>query len=209
VFLHTPKTGGVSTTDAIKHALPEKLQVFPRYVIDDPVGAEIEIVIGHLTFGCHRDINASAKFRYLTQLRHPINRLFSHWAYLQRQGRMDMGLMELLESDRVLVDNLQVRQIAGMVHSEPDVSTDRVTEADLRQAKYNLSQHFDWVGLLERYNVSIARLSVHLGVDLPVYRHNIWTHRREIGEDEWAVMAERNKWDLALYDWVVEKYYRG
>jgi hypothetical protein len=211
IFIHPPKVGGVSTTDAIKDTIPEKLQVFPRYVIDEDVKPETEIAIGHLRFGCHHAIHNLEDFeiRYLTQLRNPVDRVFSHWAYLQRQGRMDMGLFEFMESSRVIAENLQVRQLAGMPHSEPVNTAVPVAGKDLRQAKYNLAQHFDWVGVLDHYPASIARLSLLLGVDLPIYRHNVWTHKREIEADERAAIEEGNRYDTELYQWVLEKYYPG
>lgn len=210
VFIHPPKAGGVSTTDALKEALPGRVQIFPRYFIDREIGDETDIAIGHLSFGCHKTIRrVENRFnvRYLTQLRDPVDRAWSHWNYLVRQGRMEFTLIELLGSDRAIADNLMTRQLSGMAHSEP-VSTDlKVTDDDLRQAKYNIAQHFDWIGVLDYYRASMARLSLLLEVDLPVYRHNTWAHRHPPTEEERAALEANNQFDIELYRWVKSVYY--
>lgn len=204
--------GGVSTTDALIEALPGKVQVFPRYWLDQEISPDTEIAIGHLAFGCHRvirDYEDRFQIRYLVQLRNPIDRAWSHYNYLVRQDRMELSLFGLLDSTRAIADNLMVRQLSGMPHSEPASTFEQVTEEDLRQAKYNLAQHFDWIGVLDHYPESIARLSTLLGVGLTVYRHNVWTHRRPPDDDEREILEANNQFDLQLYEWVLEKYYPG
>jgi len=199
----------MSITNALKAALGGSgVQIFPNFKIDKPVAPETRVVMGHLTFGCHRDIIPPQEgVRYLAMFREPVERLYSHWAYLHRQGRMKMPLSDLLGSDRAVVDNLQVRMLTGKKWLEWEQIKERVNEDDLRQAKYNIAQHFDWVGVMDYVDASLARLSLYLGVDLPVLHDNKWQMRVPIPAELAERARELNQYDAQLYEWVRDSYY--
>jgi len=207
IYLHIPKTGGMGMTDALKKAYPGGVQVFPNFVIDAEIKLETRIVLGHLQFGCHKDIfPIGLRWRYLTMLRDPTERFFSHWAYLKRQGRMELDLIELLQSRKAIADNMQVRMLVGKPWAEWSPVGQPVTEKDFKQATYNLAQYFDWVGVLEQHGRSVDHLSEILGADLEKINTNRWTHRRELTVRERAAIEKRHRWDRYLYNWARGAY---
>ncbi|KPJ88506.1 MAG: hypothetical protein AMJ53_16695 [Gammaproteobacteria bacterium SG8_11] len=209
IYLHLPKCGGMSVTDALKAGLGEdRVQIFPNFAIDTEVKLKTRVVIGHLKFGCHKDVFPPVEdIRYLTMVREPVERLYSHWAYLQRQGRMELPIADFLESKRAIVDNLQVRMLTGRDWLEWAEIGEPITEKDLRQAKYNIAQHFDWVGVMDHFGASIARLSLYLKADLPALHHNKWNMREPIPPELAERARELNEYDAQLYQWVKETYY--
>lgn len=207
IFLHIPKTGGVGNTDMLKLAFPGGVQVFPNFAIDQEIAKETKIIMGHLKFGCHRDLSPGGlRWRYLAMVRDPVDRVFSHWAYLQRQGRMKLDFVQLMRSRKAIADNLMVRMLVGKPWLEWESDNPPVTEADFRLAKYHLAQYFDWVGVLERHEKSIARLGEYLGVPLKRINTNGWTHGREMTEEERQIATERHIWDMYLYRWIRDAY---
>lgn len=207
IYLHIPKTGGMGTTDALKVAYPNGVQIFPHFVIDATIKPETEVIMGHLQFGCHEDIfPVDLRWRYLTMLRDPAERFFSHWAYLRHQGKMDYSLLELLGAGKAISDNIQIRMLVGKPWAEWASAERPITEEDFRQAKYNLSQHFDWVGILEHHSRSIDHLSELLGVDIPKLHTNRRLRGQALTASERAEIEKRNKWDRYLYNWARMAY---
>lgn len=124
IFLHLPKTAGTTLNRiARRHYAPEAVHALgPR--AQDEIAAfqalgkrereRVRFLTGHMAFGLHEDLPAPS--RYITLLRHPVERVISFFYYIRHMGQHylhdlvvrehDMDLEAYLDSElSVMVDN--------------------------------------------------------------------------------------------------------
>ncbi|MFZ0976818.1 MAG: sulfotransferase family 2 domain-containing protein, partial [Solirubrobacteraceae bacterium] len=103
IFLHIPRTGGTTLTRiARRHFRPDQI-----YVIDSTEPARsaaalsslpsfahdrVSLIAGHASFGVHRHVGGG---RYFTLIRHPVDRVFSHYRYAQQRFEHPMHELAL------------------------------------------------------------------------------------------------------------------
>lgn len=179
LFMHIPKTAGVSLVSAMAGApdpralwlydddrsgIAEKLARFSPRAFDD-----LRIVGGHFHHGIDRAIGRPT--RYFTLLREPqsfLKSFFFYCKYVRRHAHLqDIDIYEALDA-RVepYLDNAFTRHFAR-------VPCDRaVVASDLVSALRIMEQDFSFVGFVERMDESVARLSQLLGITIPVRADN-------------------------------------
>ncbi len=179
LFMHIPKTAGVSLTAAIdslpdpralwlyddEHSsIADKLTRLSPHAFDD-----LRIVGGHFTHGIESAIARST--RYVTVLREPssfLKSFFFYCKYVRRHDCLqDIDIYEALEA-RVdpYLDNAFTRHFAR-------VPGDRaVVAGDLVVALRVMERDFDFVGFVEHMDESVARISQLLGTAIPVRAEN-------------------------------------
>src|SRR6187401_2983616 len=142
LFQHIPKTAGTSLRHALEvlYPAPERMYLYDRHDLDRAVDphrfaelpleerAALRLVMGHFAFGIHDAVPGSS--RYVTMLRHPVDRvasLYFHFKLLAepRPGsrgaqeretiqREDLSLEDWVFGGKQLqADNGMVRMIAG------------------------------------------------------------------------------------------------
>lgn len=184
---------------------------------------KVDIVFSsHPGFAIKHLFDPSHKARAVTMFRHPIDRLVSKFYYLQvadweKTYRPDWKDMDVLDwakghnSD----NNHMVAKLAGKVQGM------EVTETDLNVAKATLRQRF-FVGLMEEMEESIRRFDALMGIDddtvmnrkhqgcTKLYfgerQNKINSNRHpelEKGSPAWEFLAEKNKFDVELYEYAL------
>lgn len=246
IHLHIPKTGGTSLNSMMQHGFrnDEVLDIsididefycglgiatyehcqerLASYSRDDL--ARIRYATGHLPMGLHSVFDRPAK--YFTVIRHPVDRVISHFYYLIQENRpflKDGRLLtfeEYVESARdIYLRDYQVRLVSGC----PELDVERrehglqtpgasVERRHLDAAKRNIEKHFLAAAPLERmieltlltrgiYGWPLRRL-------LTEYKGR--TRRRPLIRDVSPhlikIMEECNSYDLELYEWVQKRF---
>ena len=188
VFLHIPKTGGVTLRGALRHKYPGRVITLhsprdPARVAELPTADQCaaRVLTGHLPYGVDRYMPQACD--YITMLREPVARVVStyhhvldhpqHWFHDQAVNN-DMALEDFVEAVAGPADNLQTRLLSGRVEGELVARTTgpvKVTALGamaLDEAKANLNR-FAVVGLTERFDESFILVRRALGWRLPMY----------------------------------------
>ena len=175
---------------------------------------DLSAVLGHFPFGIHKQLSRS--FRYITMLRHPVERVLSlyHFAklveakYGHHEGfRMasDTTLEEFVESPPFReVDNGQTRRISGLSAELGDC-----TKATLEHAKKNLREYFPVVGITERFDETLIllRRAFSWRKDLFYYPKNTNPNRvnvETLNKKTIDTILARNKFDTELYQFAAQ-----
>lgn len=219
VFLHLPKTAGTTLNRIIQRQFPAERQHFVR-ASHDPAQRDafaalpqayrhsIRLLRGHQAFGLHEGMAPGA--RYVTFLRDPVARVISHYHYVKPGqlpqfadvARKKMSLADYAASTITAeVENGQTRWIAGVWSDRP------LVEADYQQAVRNIDEHFDAVGITERFDESLVQIAARYGwVRLAYRKANVAAPRPPESEEAVAIIRQRNALDLRLYDYAVQRH---
>ena len=179
LFMHVPKTAGTSLNAAIT-AQPALATHWLYHRGPFPIAAQVaaisprafhdlDLVGGHFVYGLHERVDRPC--RYVAVLREPLAFLRSYFFYRKDVQRFppfrDLDIFAAMERrlDHYL-DNCFTRCFAGLSPECP------VDDKVLAEAKANMERHFAFVGLVERMEESVARLSALFGMTLNVGREN-------------------------------------
>lgn len=213
IFLHIPKNGGMTLHKILeKNYLPESIftiQVIDHIKLntDDFINLPLEerkkikVLKGHMLYGLHRYFNAPSQ--YITFLRKPEDRLYSFYHYVKKRPHHrlytsifgnNMSFEEfVINIDPGDTHNAQIRFISGLKNSSE--------EEMLKLAKENIDNHFIFVGLLEKYNLSLVLLKKSLNLYNIYYKTvNKGSYKtKKINEETLKIIREKNKGDYELY----------
>jgi hypothetical protein len=228
IFLHIPKTGGMTLYEIIKDNIPED-ETFTIPANGEDLFKELSpeereryrCIMGHAMFGIHEYI--SRPFYYLTFIRNPADRLRSQYYHALgasgggisrtiREG--GMSFEDFVRSDMNVLYNYQTRMIAGKaaIKSLHKKYKGRFRDKIVRftapellvKAKRNINVFFRVVGVVERYDESLIVLSKKIGLKNIFYRKvNVTKSKpeaRQISEDIRDIILEKNKLDMKLYE---------
>ncbi|MCU0445449.1 MAG: sulfotransferase family 2 domain-containing protein [Microscillaceae bacterium] len=221
IFLHIPKTGGMSLYNVLGNQF-KKREIFTIPIInkrpahykflDLPQAEkeEIRLLRGHMPFGYHQYFNSPS--RYITVLREPVKRVISHYYYVL--SRPNHYLYEVVTSRNMTVeeyvvsdithelDNGQTRSISGIPPEE------KCTEEALQMAIKNLDEHFLLASVLDYFDETLIMLKEELGWGYPVYYNENINKKKPtapVSNEIKKQIAERNKYDIQLYNYVKQK----
>jgi hypothetical protein len=227
VFLHIPKTGGKT----LEHVLRRQYGSEALYRVkgdydaavsrlkrlDGATRSGLRVIHGHMPFGIHEELEEPAV--YTAMLRHPVDRVISHYHYAQRKeghylreaARSEPSLKRYVETGAggrtVELDNGQTRALSGERPSEIELGG--CTPELLEAAKSNLAKHFGAVGVVERFDESLVVMREAFGWRAPIYvRQNTSGRRRGRGDLDAATrraIEKRNELDLELYGYATER----
>jgi hypothetical protein len=214
-FMHIGKTAGTSVQHALFKVMNRSAifhESLPNF--DAASTAELadsDLVIGHFMYQHVRKLR-SDRF-LLTFLRDPVERVISNYHFLRSGSPVSnyseraietakvLTLREFLICDdpgvRMVTQNFQAKALAYDIRPEYQVAI-----SDLRRdAERNLST-FDFVGIVEHFNESMAVLSQMLGTDLAIKRLNANTARSSApraSSAEIELIRRLNEVDIVLY----------
>lgn len=221
IFVHIPKAAGSSLQDIIvRHYQgcrgfrftgdPERMAAFAALTQEERDG--FDLLQGHVHFGLHTLLSRPAT--YITMLRDPVDRVVSHYHfvaanashYLHPQiGGLSLHEYAVTRASHEL-DNDQVRWLCAADHF--DVPVGRVSRAMVEEAKWNLANAFEVVGLMERFDESLSCLAAAFGwrnVAAPT-RKNANRHRPALQEVPQATLdsiRRINRYDVELYEFAL------
>lgn len=225
IFLHIPKTAGTNL-DAIVSVMSHNGETFhyqrlpvprvagksPNLITKDWVGGlkqlndnphlldnlpHVFFLTGHFPYGLHQHFIKPSK--YITLLRHPLEREFSAANFDYQRGYIEANQFEayLLEH---MIDNPQVRMIAGKEHM-----TGLCSEKTLEKAKENIDRDFLLAAPCEDLDCFIQVLSSIQGFGNLAYAPMQITQEKvmqQLTPSLADALTKKHEWDLQLYQWV-------
>ena len=219
IFLHIPKNGG-STLQHIIDAQYPKHQIFQIGENEREKRIEefkrkhkhlkrfIKVVKGgHFSFGLHKYFSKPENVKYFAMLRNPIYRTLSYYHFVSRTPKHylykkfkdeDLTLENFLNREDLYqeVNNGQTKLLCGL---------DQLNDCsfqDFKNAKYNLENHFFFVGVMEYYLETLFFLKMELNWDKPIrYRVLNINKQKDYNIDKSLEdrIKELNKFDLDIY----------
>lgn len=233
IFLHIPKCGGNSFLDflrprvapGVEFDVSQRLNYAQRLrelqALSHEQRAVLRFVYGHLPWGVHRWLPQPAV--YVTLLRHPVDRLVSHHAFVLQNHRHPLhaivraGRLSLVDYVRSglsgELENGQTRLLCGRPELDSLRGHGPVTREHFEEAREHLLGEQTHFGLVELYDASQALIARALGWPAPVAasRKNA-TRRRprldSISKREWQAIIARNEFDMELYETAVREFSR-
>ncbi len=225
IFLHVPKTGGMSMRQLVRRNYPLDARYEVRMVdgnyaasvqeiadLPDAGKRSVQIIFGHTVYGVHRFLPRPAS--YVTMLRKPTSLAVSAYHFIRRREAnwLHDQVRELSVEEFILGpvarkgDNIQTRILAGEFSwDEP------CTEETLERAKRNVAEHFVAVGLTERFDESVLLWADRFGWSKVYYeRKNVTPTQAKspVSPELLSFIEEHNRFDSELYRFVAERFER-
>ena len=199
LFLHVPKTGGVTLA-----YLLEKHFSYEETCGESPL---------LIAYGFHHTLyemqDRSADYKLITFLRDPIERVLSEHRYCMEkwQGRKEVLEGHFLPPDQDPIysaSNITCKILSGLDPNDPQISVEEHLEA----AKFNLATRFFFVGITEKFTDSIERLFAALkwppNDELPMF--NATRDQNFYSEEIIELIAAQNWADIKLYQFALSLY---
>lgn len=198
IHLHIPKTAGTSLLMLFREwygidNVVNSTNEFPLFVAKQN---KTNVISGHFPYTENFEY-----YKWVTFVRHPIDRLKSFYFYTQTRGKKnkrnhwwniikDMTLDEWLESD--VSKNLMTKQFAGLT------ALDELTTEDVDRAYRNVSK-FHFIGLQENFNTDVRKLAFMLGKNVKTTPHMLPSKNDGLYDPS---ETYGNTHDVVLYDYI-------
>ena len=213
IFQHIPKTAGNTLLSVAANRFPgdksficgkdgvlNDFLSLPRNRLDS-----LGFLCGHVDYGIHEHIGRPCV--YFAFLREPVDRVMSHYYFIRnslrhryREQANAMGLPEFIESGlRPRMNNCMVRMISGI-----DAAYGECGEEMLDSALENLSRHYVFLGIIERFDESLAAISNLFGWPPADYQNRVVSVNRpavsQAPAEDVRVIRKYNELDIRLYE---------
>lgn len=216
VFVHIPKTGGMTFYSMIReiykpaelHKINPAAESVERYKsLSQAIKDKLKVIYGHMDYGL-RDLLPPGS-SYITLMRHPVERVISHYHYVRRTENDPLRELALRSSlyDWVArcnleeMDNGQTRRLSGMAGG---MKFGECSREVLAQAKTNVAKDFALVGMTERYDEAYVLMSKMFGWPIKNYSSvNVAKWKPEMSEipaRTLRLIEKFNALDIELYD---------
>ena len=154
-----------------------------------------KFINGHFPYGAHNYLNK--KYKYITLIRHPIEREISSVNFDYQQGYITNKQEAIKTLVEVMIDNPQTRLIAGEKYMS-GACNNQILEI----AKKNLTTDFFLVGVTEDTNTFIQALISILGNQpVAIGRSQVTQHKiiTNLSKNIHSALLHKHKYDLELY----------
>lgn len=217
IFVHVPKCGGTSLSQMLRAKYP-----FTHYVIRDEESSRVfdagsrgrwmEFKMHMLAYYAEREFNFikghvpvsreiidrySGRYKFITVLRHPVDRIISMYYFDARCNKLPFS--EFLKSERGRIESRILSHFFGELSWE-----DLCDGAAAPQRAIDNLKRFSVVGVLENPQELSKQCRDALGFDVPLPRRNVGENRKSVGkeisdsdrEDVYKACAE----DILIYE---------
>lgn len=222
VFIHVPKTGGMTFYSMIReiykpaelHKINPAAESVEKYRNLSPAMKDrLKVIYGHMDYGL-RDLLPPGS-SYITLMRHPVERVISHYHYVRRTENDPLRELALRSSlyDWVArcnleeMDNGQTRRLSGMAQGAGfgECSTEM-----LIQARSNIARNFALTGITGRYDETYLLMSKMFGWPIKNYPSINVAKRKpektEIPAKTLRMIEKFNALDMELYDYALRLF---
>jgi hypothetical protein len=219
IYIHLPKAGGSTLQEVIVRQYAggrsfrftgDSARYAEFLALRPEARREFDLLLGHVQFGLHHHLPDPAT--YITMLRDPVERVISHYHFVRARPehylheslrRRKFSLREWAAEAPLVIDNYQLRWLISTPVAR--IPPRGVTRSTLEEAKWNLEHGFEVIGLLERFDESLACLGNAFGWQNleALERRNVNAVRppmEEIDPEAIAVIRDLNRFDLELYE---------
>lgn len=232
LFLHIPKTAGSTLRSILQLQYKNRHAIFLKGSdpvlsfndwLDNNTLEHIDLLFGHIDFGIHK--NFTNEVEYVTMLRHPLNRIVSHYNYVKRESNHylhskvidnNLSLKQFVENGYSLeLNNGMVRVLIGAggshknEYSKYNIPYGKCENWMLKEAKENIKQYFKMVGLQEEFEKSIVMLKRTLNWNTfkPYVSQNRAIKKyKQLDEDTYNVIRKYNELDFQLFEYVQDSF---
>ena len=227
IIMHIEHTGGTTLQRIIErqYKAEETYLVYKPALNPTPVfmaksedeRRRYKLVFGHLYYGIHRYVPGES--RYLTILRHPVDRMISSYTYIARKETVPKH--NLYKTNAITwaqhFDRRQdwMRQMNRIVGGDDTVLENwlRKTLPDnaLEIALNHLENDFAMVGLQDRYDESLLMMRHVLNWTKPIVyvRQNVTTKRVTLSDlkaDDRALIEKMAEFEMPLYEYAKKRF---
>lgn len=167
---------------------------------------QLKAVFVMAPYGLHRYLDRECQ--YITFLREPIQRCLSMWRFLHEHPENPTTiLLNQSNSDlsSIIEDNVTLTFSNEMVRMLSGSSRFVCTKNDLYTAKENIDRDFLFVGKHSSLEKDVKQLGSLLGwknTDISHLNATVTKIKDYMKVDDIVTLADANKLDLALYNWV-------
>lgn len=221
IFLHIPKTGGLTFTQIASQNYERKFIYEFRGNIEEAIHKfkqlpprklkKIKFLTGHFSFGIHEYLPNPAI--YITLLREPIERVISSYFYVRSTPTHPLyqKLIETHSFEEFLeihnwFNNRQVIMLSG----ETKIANEECSTEMLNKAKSNLEKNFQIFGMTEKFDCFPILCHQYLGWQSIFYQKVNVTNKRllkeEVSQKALTTIEKKNALDIELYDYAKEKF---
>lgn len=210
LYLHLPKTGGSSFTQAIIENCPN---IVHFHTIETAVELRGQLVTadalcGHFRYGIHQ--LTDRPYQYVTMLRHPVERTLSYFYFKYKNPEYEIFYDKDLTFEEYVLNpnydleycNLQARMLLGEIANP---------YPNFKKVQAHLVKHFAFVGLTEQYDISLFLFMHKMNWKPKHYpKVNVTPNRppAELSLSSEAIQAvlQKNEIDIKLYEHVCREF---
>lgn len=195
IFLHIMKTAGTSLAKELKRIYGSKYYLDPTFRTDrDEIGIfqikkstkiypkinydNYKVLHGHITYEKYKHLG----WPVFTFLKEPVARVVDHYSsatnFARRNGRKQLPIEVFCKKSSNLMTNM--------------------TDGDL--------DNFFFVGIVEKYQESIDRLSEFIGYKIRFKKYNMTKKLLPFSEKQINIIKKYNQEDIKLYEDALERF---
>ncbi len=213
IYIHIPKTGGSTLHKAIQEHYGSRLLSISYNDLSQQQKECIFLIKEHIPFGIHT-LLPQTRYRYMTVLRDPVERVISMYYYMRSKNCPDLdkrNYFEAITLDEYVSNeihdyfsdiwhkswtcstyNLQTRMLAG-----------DLKRCDLKKAINNLNSFFQVVGITERFAETLKVINKNYGWNVTSgEKENVTPDKpalKDIPDKTIRLIRSKNEMDMELY----------
>lgn len=214
LFLHIPKTAGITLHDVLEREYAELRQkvIFSvdhsnKFKRSWPIFRNrYQVIRGHFLYGLHESLKGD--FHYITMIRNPVERTISGYNFIKiktdhpfyhEMRKHNYSLYEFLDGKYLRnFDNICVRFLSG----DNKIPFGEINHVHFEKAKSNLMNSNLLFGITEKFEASLLHFKKELHWKKPYFiKQNAWPKEDlTIDEKTLSKIKECNFYDLKLYE---------
>lgn len=213
IYIHIPKTGGSTLHNAIQEHYGSRFLSTSCNDLSQQQKESIVLIKEHMPFGIHTLLPQS-RYRYMTVLRNPVERVISMYYYMRSKNCPDPDKRKYFSAMTLhdYVSNNEYNYFSDIWHKSWTCSTYNLqtrmlagdlNRCDLKKAINNLNSFFQVVGITERFAGTLKVINKNFGWNIrPGRKENITPDKpalKDIPDKILQLIRSKNEMDMELY----------